>query len=147
MAAAAAGKTESVSLSLLLEVNSLKVERNFPLWPRLLGHKELGWKNDPESRKGSRSGSDVDASERTCRSCNVRGRTTCWTKWAAEHELKELKEGVWFDPINAMVRRKTNEEWTDKHRDVLRKVVVEGGWVQQRLCESGWSDENKLSRM
>ena len=26
---------------------------------------------------------------------------------------------------------KTKEEWTDKHRHVARKLVLEGGWVQE----------------
>ena len=46
--------------------------------------------------------------------------TTYWKKWAAKHEDDELKEGVWFDPIKAMLRRKTNAEWTDKHRNVMK---------------------------
>ena len=25
-----------------------------------------------------------------------------------------------------------NEVWTDKHRNVTRKLVVKGGWVQER---------------
>ena len=44
-------------------------------------------------------------------------------------------------PIRAVLRRKTNEAWTDKHRNVTRKLVVEGGRVQKRLYDIGWSDE------
>ena len=25
----------------------------------------------------------------------------------------------------------------------MRKLVVEGGWVQKRMCDVGWSDEKK----
>ena len=31
--------------------------------------------------------------------------------------------------------KKFDEEWTDKHRNVMRKLVVEEGWVQRRLCD------------
>ena len=41
-----------------------------------------------------------------------------------------------------MLRMKTKEEWTEKHRNVTRKLVLEGGWVQQRLFDIGWSDES-----
>ena len=41
---------------------------------------------------------------------------------------------MWLDPIEAMLRRKINEEWTDNHRGVMRKLVAEGGWVQRRFC-------------
>ena len=45
--------------------------------------------------------------------------------------------------IQAMLRRKTNEAWTDKPRHVTRKLVVEGGLVQKRLYDTGWSDDKK----
>ena len=32
-----------------------------------------------------------------------------WKKWAAKHECEELKVGVWLEPIQALLRRKTNE--------------------------------------
>ena len=32
-----------------------------------------------------------------------------------------------MEPIQAMLRRKTNEAWTDKHRNVTRKLVKEVG--------------------
>ena len=57
--------------------------------------------------------------------------------------MEGLKEEVWLVPIRAMLRRKTNEAWTDKHSSVMRKLFVEGGWVQKRLCGIGWSDETK----
>ena len=38
---------------------------------------------------------------------------------------------------------RTKEECTDKHRNVARKLVLEGGWVQKRLFDVGWSDESK----
>ena len=68
---------------------------------------------------------------------------THWRKWAAEHEYEDLKEGFSSDPIDALLRKKINEEWTHKHRDVLRKIVVEGGWVQKRMYDIIWSDEKK----
>ena len=42
-----------------------------------------------------------------------------------------------------MLRRIFDEEWTDKHRNVMRKLVVEEGWVQRRFFDIGWSDEKK----
>ena len=74
-------------------------------------------------------------------------RMVSWKKWAAKHECEELKEGVWLEPIQAVLRSKTNEAWTDKHRYVMRKLVVEGRWVQKRLYDTGWSDEKKRQRL
>ena len=42
-----------------------------------------------------------------------------------------------------MLRRQTNESWTDSRRNVMRKLVVQRGWVQKRMCVCGWSDEQK----
>ena len=70
-------------------------------------------------------------------------RSTYWRKWAASHEYEELKEGIWLEPALALLRKQTKEEWTDKHRNVARKVVSEGGWVQKRLFDLGWSNESK----
>ena len=32
-----------------------------------------------------------------------------------------------LEKIQALLRRSTNEAWTDRHRSVTRKLVVEGG--------------------
>ena len=32
------------------------------------------------------------------------------------------------------------ENWTEKHRNVARKIFLEGGWTQKRLFGVGWSD-------
>ena len=50
---------------------------------------------------------------------------------------------MWLEPIQALLRRNIDEEWTEKHRHVTRKLVVEGGWVQKRLYNIGWSDKKE----
>ena len=70
-------------------------------------------------------------------------RPVCWKKWAAKDEYEELKEGVWLEPALALLRKKTNEDCTEKHRNVARKLVLEGGWVQKKLFDIGWSDESE----
>ena len=61
-------------------------------------------------------------------------------KWAAKHELEELKEGAWIDPAPVLMRKKAKGVWTEKHRNVARKIFLEGGWTQKRLFDIGWSD-------
>ena len=46
--ALAAGKKESVSLSLFMEVNDLEVEEQLQPWPRLRGRKVSGWEDGQE---------------------------------------------------------------------------------------------------
>ena len=70
-------------------------------------------------------------------------RTVYWKKWAAKHECEELKEGIWQEPALALLRKKTKEDWSGKHRNVARKLVLEGGWVQKKLSDTGWSDESE----
>ena len=47
-----------------------------------------------------------------------------------------MKEGIWLQPALALLRRKTKEEWTDKHRHVARKLVLEGDSVQKRFFDT-----------
>ena len=70
-------------------------------------------------------------------------RSTSWKQWAAKHEYEELKEGIWLEPTLALLRKKTKEGWTDRHRNTARKLVLEGGWVRKRLFGTGWSDQSK----
>ena len=74
-------------------------------------------------------------------------RMVYWMKWAATHECEELKERVWLEPIQATLRRKTNEEWTDKHLNAMRKLVVEGGCVQKRLHDVWLVRRKEVSRL
>ena len=66
-----------------------------------------------------------------------------WKKWAAKRECEELKESVWLEPALALLHKTTKEGWTEKHRNVARKLVLVGGWVQQKLYDIGWSDESE----
>ena len=43
----------------------------------------------------------------------------------------------------AMLRKKTKKDWTAKHRNVARKLVLEEGWVQKKLFDIGWSDASE----
>ena len=52
-------------------------------------------------------------------------------------------EGTWLEPALVLLRRKTKEGWTEKYRNVARKLVLERRWVQQKLDNIGWSDESE----
>ena len=53
------------------------------------------------------------------------------------------KGGVWLERIPAMRRWKTSDLWTEKHLNVVRRMVVEGGRVWQRMYDTGWPDEKR----
>ena len=69
-----------------------------------------------------------------------RARSVHWKKWAAKHEYEELKEGAWLEPGLALLRKKEKGDWAEKHRNLARKIFLEGGWTQKRLFDIGWSD-------
>ena len=46
---------------------------------------------------------------------------------AAKHEYEELKEGAWLEPGLTLLRKKVKEDWTEKLRNVARKIFLEGG--------------------
>ena len=70
-------------------------------------------------------------------------RPTYWQKWAAKHEYEELKEVIWLERSLGLLRQKTKEEWTENHRTVARKLVLEGGWLRKKLFDVGWSDKSE----
>ena len=51
-------------------------------------------------------------------------RSVYWKKWAAKHEYEELKEGAWLGPGLALLLKKVKENWTEKHRNVDRKIFL-----------------------
>ena len=71
------------------------------------------------------------------------GRSVYWKKWAAKHEYEDLKEGVWLEPELGLLREKMKDNSTEKHRNVARKIFLEGGWTQKRLFDVGWSDTSQ----
>ena len=72
-----------------------------------------------------------------------RARSVNWKKRAAKHEHEELKEGVWLEPALALLRKKVREDWTEKHRNVARKIFPEGGSTQKIIFDVGWSDKSE----
>ena len=56
------------------------------------------------------------------------------------HEHEKLKEGAWLEPALAFCERKPKENWTEKHRNVAKKIFLEVGCTQKRLFDIGWSD-------
>ena len=60
-----------------------------------------------------------------------RARSVYWKKW------EELKEGAWIDPAPVLLRKKAKGVWTEIHRNVARKIFLEGGWTQKRLFDIG----------
>ena len=61
-------------------------------------------------------------------------RTVHWKKRAVKHQYEELKEGAWLEPALALLQKKTKRDWTEKHRNAARKLLLEGGW-----CSKGFS--------
>ena len=49
-------------------------------------------------------------------------RSVYWKKWAAKHEYEELREGALLYPGLTLLRKKVKENWTEKHRNVARKI-------------------------
>ena len=57
---------------------------------------------------------------------------------AAKHEYEELKEGAWLEPVLALLRKKVKENWTEKNRNVARKIFLEGvdfSLLAGRMCQ------------
>ena len=55
-----------------------------------------------------------------------------WKKSAAKHGCEELKEGAGLEPGLVLLRKRVKGNWTDKHRNVARKIFLEGEWTQKK---------------
>ena len=53
-----------------------------------------------------------------------RAWTVFWKEWAAKHEYEEMKEGIWLELDLALLREKMKGDWTEKHRNVARKLLA-----------------------
>ena len=53
-------------------------------------------------------------------------------RWKREYDWNQLSLSCG--------RKKAREDWTEKQRNVARKIFLEGGWAQKRLFGVGWSD-------
>ena len=47
------------------------------------------------------------------------------------------------EPGLALLRKRVRENWTDKNRNVARKIFLEGGWTQKRLFDFDWFDTSQ----
>ena len=57
--------------------------------------------------------------------------------------VQQARSVIWLELTLALLRKKTKGIWTEKHRNAVRKIFLEGGWVHKRLFDIGWSDESK----
>ena len=75
-------------------------------------------------------------------------RSTSWKRCASKHEYEELKESIWLEPVQALLRKKRKDEWTDKHRHVARKLVLDHcpGWNEVRRQKPARSGNKKRKR-
>ena len=55
--------------------------------------------------------------------------------WAVEHNLDELNEDVWFEPVQTFIENQCTAIWTNNHADVARFWVA-NGVVTQRMVRS-----------
>ena len=62
-----------------------------------------------------------------------------WKKWCSNARTRII-EGILLEPALTLLRKNRQEDWTEKHGNVARKPVLEGGWVQKKLFDVGWLD-------
>ena len=60
-----------------------------------------------------------------------------------KHEIKEFTEGVWFEPIKALLKRKPSHSWTTRQHKQGRGSSVERG-RRKRPYDMNWADSEIL---
>ena len=82
--------------------------------------------------KASTSGQEMCLPKGRKEDASETGQVSLLEEVAAKHEYEELKEGVGLRADLALLR-KTKEGWTEKHRNVARMLILEGGRVLGRM--------------
>ena len=67
-----------------------------------------------------------------------------WQTWAKKHDIEEPKEGVWLEPVKAMLKRKVSHRWTARHAAQARSWVISGAWTQQEAVRHDWDGQQQL---
>ena len=67
-----------------------------------------------------------------------------WQRWAKKHEIEELKEGVWFEPVEALLKIKVNHRCTARHGAPARSWVIGGAWAQKKALRHQLGDKQKM---
>ena len=60
---------------------------------------------------------------------------------------RDVKKCWYREPyqcIPVLLRKEAKVVWTEKHRNVARKIFLEGGWTKKRLFDIGWSDVSQF---
>ena len=70
-------------------------------------------------------------------------KDVCWQKRAKKHEDGELKEGVWFEPMSALLKGKQICSWTARHAASARSWVISGAWTPKMLHDMNGDDSKK----
>ena len=69
-------------------------------------------------------------------------REAYWKKWGQQSmNMKNCRRVFGWSRL--WLRKKTMKEWTERSRDVGRKLFLDGGWVQKTLFDTGWSEESR----
>ena len=63
-----------------------------------------------------------------------------WHMLAKKHEIRDFEEGIWFEPIKALLKRKLNRIWTTRHAAQARSCVINGAWTHKRLYDMNCAD-------
>ena len=106
-------------------------ERSWCTGPKLAGAQDGRWQNDSCERQ----------LPRRCKKTLPRHSTEVfWQRWAKKHEIGELKEGIWFEPIKALLKTNPKRIWTTMYAVHARSWVINGARTRKKLYDRSWID-------
>ena len=84
------------------------------------------------------------------RSVQKAARRDC-EQWLLEKARKShgymqgLRRNPYLQPLQVLANKKTNEQWGHKEQGILKAIVANGMWDQQRLFDTGRAEHNKCT--
>ena len=73
-------------------------------------------------------------------------RKLCWKSWAREHNVDEMNDDSWFQPVVTIIKNTCTTIWTKTHVDMARSWVASGAVTQARIYVFGWTTDGKCQK-
>ena len=84
---------------------------------------------------------------------------TFWRQWATQHEVDEMKEGIWFEIVEALIGGTHKRMWTaDRaghvrswvwfmevgHRQHALQLLPEGRYIEAQTGSLSWRERKEI---
>jgi len=123
-----------------------------PMTAAAASSRRIGWVSPSPGTAISKSGDKISFMQMCPQSIRILANrdTEDWlleSSVAKDQTLRKLGPGClpWMFPLQALVRRKPDANWTPLHQSFVRVIASGGIWTNERLAKAGLIDSDKCT--